>query len=375
MAQTTESFLEKVKLNHPGILAAQHLLTSDEAESRTGITPADPFVSAGYFPGNDAAGENKITWGVSQAFDFPTRYARLKTLKKTNLKLAEMEYELTLLQLMSEARSAAIDLISIHRQIAAYKIRLSNVSGLEEAYSTMLNSGVTTMLEYNKIVIKRVELQSQLTSLLSSEDQLRARLDYMSANNTALLSNVDYPMFNEPDIDLLGAELKDSHPVYLLPELRKEVAGTEIDLSRSEGLPAFELGYSSEIVGTTRFTGPSLGMTLPLWKNKGKVRKAKAGSDYEVIKAEGEFLMLEAYYGSLYRNYVSTRENLILVEKTLDTSNNFELLKKALDAGEINLTEYLLELGSVYQLEDLQIELNRQLYSLLSKLFELDFRE
>jgi len=374
-AQSTEDFLEKVKLNHPGLIAAKQLLSSGEAESRTGITPDDPVISAGYFPGNDAAGENKITWGVSQSFDFPSRYARLKSLKRTNLELAKMEYQLSRFQLLSEARASAIKLISLNKSIKVIEGRLAHLENMQNAYSLMLENGETTTIDYNKIVIKKVALHAGLNSLISEADLLSAQLDFMSGNNSALLDNADFPSFKTPDIASLKDELRTSHPGFLLPGLNKETAGNVLALSKAESLPGFQLGYSSEIVGNTRFTGPSMGLSVPLWKNRGKIKTAMEGSDYQAKKAESDLLMLESYYNSLYTNFIATDKNLKLVESTINDSDNAELLKKVLEAGEISLTDYLLELESVYQLEDLGLELNERKYSLLSLLFELDFKE
>lgn len=375
MGQSTESFLEKVKLNHPAIVAAKQLLSSGEAESRTGITPNDPIVRAGYFPGNDAAGENKLTWGVSQSFDFPTRYARLKKLKRTNLELAKMEYQLTIIQLLSEARLAAISFVSSTANIRKDEYRLQNLEKLEQAYSSMLKNGETTIIDYNKIVIKKVELQSALNSLKAETALLKAQLDFMSSNNGSMLEDADYPVFEEPEIESLNAELQAKHPAFLLPGIRLNAAVNEIDLTRSERMPAFELGYSSEIVGNTRFTGPSVGLSVPLWKNKGKVKKALEGSTYQERKAESDIIMLESYFSSLFNNYLATDENLSLVENTINASGNINLLDKALNAGEISLTNYFLELESIYQLVDISIELNDKKHRLLSQLFELDFKE
>ena len=138
-------------------------------------------------------------------------------------------------------------------------------------------------------------------------------------------------------------------------------------------MPAFELAYGSEIIATQRFTGPSLGVSVPLWKNKGMVKKSKADSHYQLKKAESEILYMESLYAGYFRSHISKEENITIAKEALEKANNQSFLDKALASGEIALTEYLLELGAVYELEDVLLKLTKENYLLLSKLNELDF--
>ncbi len=371
--QSFESFMDKVRLSHPDIIAAKQLLTSDEAVSLTDITPDDPRISVGYFPGNEPAPGDKITWGISQSFDFPGKYARIKSLKQSNLEMARMEYSLTYIYIMSEARLSAIEYLSLLETKEILQGRLETMNRLENAYSILLENGEATLIEYNKIRIKQVELISEVTSTGNKLDILRARLDFMSGNNSKELLKSTYPDIIEPEMAGYMDMLKSSHPAFLLPVLRTRSADNKIRVSKSDNLPSFDIAYSSEIVVDQRFTGPSIGLSVPLWKNKGKVKKSIADSDYQVKRAESDLLLQESVFSGYYRSYLSNKENLAIVNDALRTSNNSKLIDKTLDKGEISLTEYLIELSAIYELVDIQLLLKKEKYILLSRLNELDF--
>jgi len=371
--QTINSFMDDVIQNHPDINSARKLLLAGEADSKTGLSPEDPEVSLGYFPGNEPSPGDKITWGISQSFDFPTRYARIKDLKNTNLELAKMEYSLTYVEIMSEARSAAIKYINLIDTRRMLESRTETMNRLAAAYAKLLERGETSLIEYNKILLKQVQLNSDLASLDISIDILKARLDIMSGNGSDKLIDSSYPEFETMDFLSLREQLRLSHPAFLVHSLRTEQAEKTIKLSMSENMPSFEMAYSSEIVADQRFTGPSLGISIPLWKNRGRVNKSRADSDFAAVKAEGDILMLESLFSAYYRSYNANMENIDLISDALEKANNKELLDMALGSGEMDLTEYLLELGSIYELQDILLKLKKDKYLLLSKLNELDF--
>lgn len=373
--QTFEDFIDKVKLSHPEIIAARTLLSSDEALSKTGNTPDDPRINMGYFPGNDAAPGDKITWGISQSFDFPGMYSRIKTLKESKLELAKMEYSLACVYIMSEARSAAIEYLSLLETLEIQQERMETMNRLEKAYSILLDKGEASIIDYNKIRIKQVEYISELTSTSNRLDILKTRLDYMSGDNSEDLLNSDYPLISEPALPVLLEGLRSVHPAFLLPDLRTQAARNEIRVSKAGNMPSFDIGFSSEIVADETFTGPSLGLSLPLWKNKGQVNKSLAVAEYQSKKAESEKLYQESVYMAYYRSYQSNKENLAIVEDALENSDNRKLIDKTLDKREISLREYLIELGSIYELVDIYQALKKEKYILLSKLNELDFSD
>lgn len=64
------------------------------------------------------------------------------------------------------------------------------------------------------------------------------------------------------------------------PELEQagaalELASREVDLRKKQGLPEFSVGYVNELVKGGNYHGASIGFSLPLWGNRGRVKGAE----------------------------------------------------------------------------------------------------
>ena len=125
------------------------------------------------------------------------------------------------------------------------------------------------------------------------------------------------------------------------------------------GLPTFSAGYMSEKVVGQRYQGISVGVSIPLWENKNRVRQAKAA----VRAAESrEADSKQQFYGQLQILYSRTfglKATAESYRKSMETANSTDLLKKALDAGEISLLEYILEIGLYYDTVNQALEAER----------------
>jgi hypothetical protein len=109
-----------------------------------------------------------------------------------------------------------------------------------------------------------------------------------------------------------------------------------------------------------------------MWENKNKVKSAKAQGlvlkEMQADKKNRLFSQLKAEYDKA----VSLQKTIQEYNQMLGSLNSPELLKKALDQGEISLINYLLELSFSYSAVDNMLsyehELNRKLAILASYL-------
>ena len=369
--QSTSLFLKVVYENHPGINAGRELLNSKEAEARTGTSPENPVISAGYFPGRPDIIGNKTTWSITQSLDFPAKYSKLKALKQINFELAALEFENISLMLMTEARDYTIRLVNDREYLALMKQRINHFQSLEAVYKKMLENGETTIIEYNKVKIRLINIQSLVAQLENNISSKMEILDYFGNGNSALLENSDYPLFINPDPDSLFTEKSASHPAFLIPGKRVDVSRKNISLNRTGNLPGVNLGYGSESIGGESFTGPSLGISVPLWKNRGRVKAAEAETGFLIAEAERELLLLKSELSNNIRSCNAIKTNLDEVLKAVELSDNSKLLKKALEAGEISIGNYIIELTAFYEIEDTMIALKKEYFLLLSRIFTL----
>lgn len=84
-------------------------------------------------------------------------------------------------------------------------------------------------------------------------------------------------------------------------------------------------------------------MTLPLWENKNLVKTQKAQlvySDHQITEHRTKHYFENK---QLYKEYLLWQQTFIEYPRILSTANNELLLNKALQAGELSLIEYLME--------------------------------
>lgn len=97
-----------------------------------------------------------------------------------------------------------------------------------------------------------------------------------------------------------------------------------------------------------KYQGANIGISIPLWENKNRVKQAKAG----VIAAQTrEQESKQQFYNRLQNLYMRAnglQQTAAGYRKSLQSLNNTDLLMKALDVGEINLLNYIVEIGLYY---------------------------
>ncbi|MDR0738105.1 MAG: TolC family protein, partial [Prevotellaceae bacterium] len=103
----------------------------------------------------------------------------------------------------------------------------------------------------------------------------------------------------------------------------------------------------------------TLGLSIPLWGNKNRTRQAKAAVRAAESKQADMRLQLYAHLQSVYDRAAGLRDIAAAARQSLQTLNNTALLQKALDAGEISLLDYLVEVGLYYDTVTRALEAER----------------
>ena len=370
VAQETTQFIDSVKLNHPALISLGNLNEVSRAVSRTGLYPPGPELSAGWFPGNSAAEGIKRTWSLSQSFDFPTAYIRIAELKRTNLDLALAESRLLETQILANAGIAVIEYTAMLKRIDLVEGRVEQMKRYEEMYSMMVETGEATILDLNRIRAEAVILNSTLATLTGEASAAAIRLDYISNNNTQLITGEIYPDFPVIGKESLLEEKRKTHPAFAISRLRIEKAGAGLKLNRSSLLPGITVGYGSESVAGQVFTGPQLGLAIPLWNKSGTVNAARAELYWEESQSAADISDLENMIVSLLNEFEAVSTNLREVEEHVIGSEAIRLLNISLESGAITLTDYLSGLQDFWAVEELLLNLEREKMLLLSEIWD-----
>ena len=139
-----------------------------------------------------------------------------------------------------------------------------------------------------------------------------------------------------------------------VPELRYyqkdiEVKKQSLQSTKTDMIPGLSVGYAGEINESERLHGFILGMSIPLWENKNKLKKSKQ----DIITAQSnEYDAKQRVYSQLktqYTQVIALRHSLHFQKDAIDRLNTTSLMKEALQKGEINLMDYLTEIARYYE--------------------------
>jgi outer membrane protein TolC len=369
-SQGVDSYIDSVRLNNPQIIAINHMNEVSHLDASIGILPPNPEVSFGYYPGHPSAIGNKTTWSVAQSFDFPTSYSRIKRLKNSDLNLAMLESAGLVNQILTDARSNAIMYISLQKKMLVMAKRLEENEKLSLLYNQLLNAGEVNILDYNKIELQNISFKSEVTRLQNEINRIILTLDYLSGGNSQILDNCDYPIFTLPDAESIIDEKRAIHPDFLIPMHKIEKAKMAMEYEKTGRLPGVTIGFGSEIVANESFAGPIVGLSIPIWENRGKVEAAKARITFAESEAEAEIMELSTKINSQVISILSFKSDIETVGSRVSLLESKRLLDKALESGDLSVTDYFTELREYYEIEDLLIELSNNYHLLLSDLWD-----
>jgi hypothetical protein len=118
----------------------------------------------------------------------------------------------------------------------------------------------------------------------------------------------------------------------------------------------------------SEFRGITFGISVPLWENRNTAKYAKART-LALQSAEADSRL--QFYNNLkllHGKAAALSASLKDYSDKLRQFSNADLLKEALDGGEISLIEYILELSIYYESIDNLLEMERDLTRIITEL-------
>lgn len=199
--------------------------------------------------------------------------------------------------------------------------------------------------------------------------RLLSELSRLNGGNPIVFDRAVYETAVLPaDFENWYAQAEAENPALSYLKSQVEIDNRQVKLSRASSLPKFSVGYMGEFVAGQKFQGATIGMSIPLWENKNKVKQAKA-----TVKAS-ERIVEDArmqYYNRLKNLYVQVsglQNNVRQYNSVFEQNDNGDLLFKAYRNGEISLLNYLLEMEYYFVAYNKRLQAERDLELALAEL-------
>ena len=357
------SLLSAIEQNNTTLIALRAEAEARKLENRTGITLADPEVGLKrMWEGAEETG--KLTeFTVSQSIDLATVTGQRSRVARQQNTLVDEEYRMARMEILLEAQLTLIDLDYYNALSIELDRRLHHARRVVEAEKVRFDSGDTDVLSYNNVLLSLSALEAEKARVAMERDVLVSQLTALNGGlplgNIDNLDNIE-SLCTQLDFSSWYAEAEPYLPQLAQARQLREVRRGELALAKTEHLPSLSATYVNErhTIGS-RSQGVAIGMSLPLWSNKNRVRSARTALEAAEARQADTELQLRNVYAQEFARVKRLHHTATLYRRALDEANNSELLQRAMDEGFISVLEYLQGIELYYDYLDRSLAAER----------------
>jgi outer membrane protein TolC len=368
-----QTLLVQIEQNNTILSALRQQADAEKIGNKTGIYLENPAIEYHYLWGNSAETGNRTDFEVRQPFDFPTAYFYKKKVSETQNQQVDLKYLIERKNILLEAKQLCIRLTYQNALYNYLSERMNATERMVQAYEKKFRSGEINALDYNRTMLNFLSVQKEFNSCQTEREYLTDELVRLNGGIA-----IDYPtatfepVLINPDFEALYPELKEKNRSLIYFQQETALGKTNEKLRRSLNLPKFSAGYMSEKVLTEHFRGVTVGVSIPLWENKNTVKQLKAQTQANQATEEDANLRYRNETKALHKKALSLSGMVEDSQVRTLSVNSVELLKKALEAGEISIIDYILETEIYFEVTQGLLETERDLHLTVAELLQWD---
>jgi outer membrane protein TolC len=341
--------LSSIEKNNTTLKALRETSEAQKLGNRTGISLSGPGMGFNYLWGKPGETGARTDLSIKQDFDIPTLAGMKSRVAGGQNRLVELQYESGRMKILLEAKLYCIELIYCNALRRELDVRLQHAATIAEGYQSRLDRGDASRLEYNKAQLNLSTVQGEISRIDVERNTLLSHLKRLNGGIDLALDDDRYGDDPLPArFDDWFAQAAGKNPALEYARQEIELGKRRVSLNKAMNLPVFSAGYMSEKVAGQQYQGLMLGLSVPLWENRHRVRQARASVAAAESRATDSRRQFHSQLQTLYGRAAGLKVTAGQYRRSLAAVNNTDLLKKALDAGEISLLDYILEIALYY---------------------------
>jgi len=365
-----KEILQAVESNNLSLKAQNQLIESQKIGYKTEMNLANPELE--YEKNFSDVYGNPYEILISQDFDFPTVYLQKNKIKKAKTANLDNVRQQGRQDILLNAEKACLNLIYQNKQKEQLTIRYENAQKLVSFFKKKLEKGDANILEMNKVKIVLLNIKNQLQLCNTQVSNLKEELKQLNGGKAIEFNSLLYPTVSvEEDFTKLEMNVLNNTPNLNKMKADMDIASKQTSLEKNQVLPKLNLGYrylNSDL--NKSFNGINLGISIPLWESRNKVKFAKLNQLSQESQYLSEEKLLISDIQKNYQNYLGLKASLAEYRLILDGSNMSELLKKALDFGQISSIEYFMESIYFYESFDTYLQVEKEYHLAVADLLK-----
>ena len=368
-AQDWATILPAIERNNKSLQALRQEVEAEKAANHVGIAPANPEVEFSYLWGHGAEEGNRMDLSVSQSLPLSTLLGYQSRLAKQQDLRADLRLRVERTAVLLQAQQTCIDIVYTNAMLHEYGKRLAHAQTLADAYRQKFDAGNANALEYNKVRLNLATAQGEYQRLLTERSTLLEQLASLNGGEAIVLNDSVFEGVLPPaDFDSWYAEAETRSPMLAYVRQEVEVAKADARLSKAEWLPDLSVGYMSEGMTGNYYNGVTVGVSVPLWQNSHRVRQAKASAEAAQLRADEQKQLFLSTLRTQYAAVIGLQKTWQGYHEALLLTNSADLLLQALQAGQISMLEYMMELSIYYDATAQALAAQRDYYTALAEL-------
>ena len=341
-AQPFDGVLQSVESHNTTLAALRRAADAEKAAARADLTLPDPEVEFGYMWGSPSVIGSRKNFSARQSFDIATLSGARRRAAAEARRLADWQYRMGRMEILQQAYGCCLDVIYYNALLAELTVRSDNARQIAEAQKRRLDAGDATQMEYHAARLDLAAVEAETKRCTTERQAALDALALLNGGEAVSLDAAEFPAVEVPaDFETWYADAEGRHPALAYARQAVEASKRQLAVSKAGRLPEFSLGFDGEYVLGERYQGITLGVSIPLWAGRGKVRQARAEKEAAEAREHDACAQFYGQMANLFRKQQGLRATADIYTKALASLDDTALLKRSLDAGQISVVEYL----------------------------------
>lgn len=347
--------LSQIEKNNTALQALRKRTEADQYGYKAERALEAPEVGFNYLWSSPADVGTRKDISVTQSIDVAALAGARGKLADSRTELSAIQYNIERQKILLEAKQLYIRIVYCNAVNAELSSRIARSEQIEAAYRDMQARGETDMIEVNKAHLAYLSQKNALSRNLVERESLLSELQGLNGGepvevNASVISTDEVL---PADFGAWYAEASQQIPELAYMKKNVDVNAAEARTAKMANYPSLTAGYMAELVKGSNFRGLTLGLSIPIWSVRSKVRQANASC--EAAKLEERDAVTKTYnsFKALYDRAKGLQEISAELSSSLAVSTEaMALTEHKLKAGDISLIDNIMELSLYYSLAD-----------------------
>lgn len=347
--------LSQIEKNNTALQALRKRTEADQYGYKAERALEAPEVGFDYLWSSPADVGTRKDISVTQSIDVAALAGARGKLANSRTELSDIQYNIERQKILLEAKQLYIRIVYCNAVNAVLSSRIARSEQIEAAYRDMQARGETDMIEVNKAHLAYLSQKNALSRNMVERESLLSELQGLNGGESVEVnaSVISTDEVLPADFGAWYAEVSQQIPELAYVKKNVDVNAAEARTAKMANYPSLTAGYMAELVKGSNFRGLTLGLSIPIWSVRSKVRQANASC--EAAKLEERDAVTKTYnsFKALYDRAKGLQEISAELSSSLAVSTEaMALTEQKLKAGDISLIDNIMELSLYYSLAD-----------------------